>query len=241
MSAQGARRLPTLLLLLCGLDGAPAARPALPLSSVTSLVQREWRIESPAHRNSYIFRVDKSDSGGPGICTGVAGISCCDAPSTRAWYVPPRPLAHPRIRTRCAALALRARAPAPVTSLHACVCGRCARRAHAAPRDPRLARLVHRHENGRSRAPVQRLPSYVYGTDAAGARAPVWCRGRSTGSVEPDACLRCAAGRSRRATWATTPTLRRGAPPPRACGPGSTAAGRLVSARAARSRPSTAA
>ena len=132
--------------------------------------------------------------------------------------MPPRPLAHPRIRTRCAALALRARAPAPVTSLHACVCGRCARRAHAAPRDPRLARLVHRHENGRSRAPVQRLPSYVYGTDAAGARAPVWCRGRSTGSVEPDACLRCAAGRSRRATWATTPTLRRGAPPPRACG-----------------------
>ena len=87
MSAQGARPLPTLILLLCGLDGAPAARPALPLSSVTSLVQREWRIESPAHRNSYIFRVDKSDSGGPGICTGVAGISCCDAPSTKAWYV----------------------------------------------------------------------------------------------------------------------------------------------------------
>ena len=182
MSAQGARPLPTLILLLCGLDGAPAARPALPLSSVTSLVQREWRIESPAHRNSYIFRVDKSDSGGPGICTGVAGISCCDAPSTRAWYVPPRPLAHPRIRTRCDALALRARTRSCHKPAHACVWGRCARRAHAAPRDPRLARLVHRHENGRSRAPVQRLPSYVYGTDAAGARAPVWCRGRSTGT-----------------------------------------------------------
>ena len=77
----------TLFALLAVLDGAVAMRPPLPLATWYSLEQREWRIASTMHANSYLFRVDKGENGGPGICTPATVGACCGDSTTRAWYV----------------------------------------------------------------------------------------------------------------------------------------------------------
>ena len=45
-----------------------AARAPLPQSVAWGLSHGAWRLESPAHRNSYIFRVDEGADGSPGVC-----------------------------------------------------------------------------------------------------------------------------------------------------------------------------
>ena len=45
-----------------------AARAPLPQSVAWGLGHGAWRLESPAHRNSYIFRVDEGADGSPGVC-----------------------------------------------------------------------------------------------------------------------------------------------------------------------------
>jgi hypothetical protein len=41
-------------------------REPLPVSTWYALEQREWRIASTKHANSYLFRVDRGEAGGPG-------------------------------------------------------------------------------------------------------------------------------------------------------------------------------
>jgi hypothetical protein len=61
-----------------------AARAPLPQSVVWDLSHGAWRLESPAHRNSYIFRVDEGADGSPGVCVqSVAPSSCCSG----RWYI----------------------------------------------------------------------------------------------------------------------------------------------------------
>ena len=61
-----------------------AARAPLPQSVVWGLSHGAWRLESPAHRNSYIFRVDEGADGSPGVCVqSVAPSSCCSG----RWYI----------------------------------------------------------------------------------------------------------------------------------------------------------
>ena len=62
-------------------------REPLPVSTWYALEQREWRIASPKHANSYLFRVDRGEAGGPGICTPAAVGACCGDSEKRAWYV----------------------------------------------------------------------------------------------------------------------------------------------------------
>ena len=77
----------TLLALLIVPDGAVAMRRPLPLSTWYALEQQGWRIASTDHPDSYIFRVDQGEHGGPGICTPAADGDCCLSSATRAWYV----------------------------------------------------------------------------------------------------------------------------------------------------------
>jgi hypothetical protein len=67
----------TLFALLIVLDGAVAMREPLPVSTWHALEQREWRIASTKHANSYLFRVDKGEAGGAGICTPATVGACC--------------------------------------------------------------------------------------------------------------------------------------------------------------------
>ena len=61
-----------------------AARAPLPQSVAWGLSHGAWRLESPAHRNSYIFRVDEGAAGSPGVCVqSVAPSSCCSG----RWYI----------------------------------------------------------------------------------------------------------------------------------------------------------
>ena len=69
----------TLFALLIVLDGAVAMREPLPVSTWYALEQREWRIASTKHANSYLFRVD----GGAGICTPATVGACCGDSATR--------------------------------------------------------------------------------------------------------------------------------------------------------------
>ena len=77
----------TLFALLIVLEGAVAMREPLPVSTWHALEQREWRIASTKHTNSYLFRVDKGEAGGAGICTPATVGACCGDSATRAWYV----------------------------------------------------------------------------------------------------------------------------------------------------------
>jgi hypothetical protein len=61
-------RAATRIALLIVLDGAVAMREPLPVSTWHALEQRDWRIASTNHANSYLFRVDRGEAGGPGIC-----------------------------------------------------------------------------------------------------------------------------------------------------------------------------
>ena len=76
----------TLFALLVVLDGAVAMRPPLPLATWHALEQGEWRIASAKHANSYLFRVDRGEAGGVGICTPATVGACCGDSATRAWY-----------------------------------------------------------------------------------------------------------------------------------------------------------
>jgi len=61
-----------------------AARAPLPQSVAWGLSHGAWRLESSAHRNSYIFRVDEGADGSPGVCVhSVAPSSCCSG----RWYI----------------------------------------------------------------------------------------------------------------------------------------------------------
>ena len=73
--------------LLVVLDGAVAVRQPLPLSTWYGLKQRDWRIASTKHANSYLFRADRGEDGGAGICTPATVGACCGDSTTRAWYV----------------------------------------------------------------------------------------------------------------------------------------------------------
>ena len=73
--------------LLIVLEGAVAMREPLPVSTWYALEQREWRIASTKHTNSYLFRVDKGEDDGAGICTPATVGACCGDSATRAWYV----------------------------------------------------------------------------------------------------------------------------------------------------------
>ena len=77
----------TLFALLIVLNGAVAMREPLPVSTWYALEQREWRIASTKHKNSYLFRVDKGEDGVAGICTPATVGACCGDSTTRAWYV----------------------------------------------------------------------------------------------------------------------------------------------------------
>ena len=77
----------TLFALLIVLDGAVAMREPLPVSTWHALEQRDWRIASTKHAKSYLFRVDKGEAGGAGICTPATVGACCGDSATRAWYV----------------------------------------------------------------------------------------------------------------------------------------------------------
>ena len=77
----------TLFALLVVLDGAVAMRAPLPLSTWHALEQGDWRIASKQHANSYLFRVDRGEDGGAGICTPATVGACCGDSTTRAWYV----------------------------------------------------------------------------------------------------------------------------------------------------------
>ena len=68
----------TLFALLVVLDGAVAMREPLPLSTWHALEQRDWRIASTKHANSYLFRVDQGEAGGAGIWCGarLGGADC---------------------------------------------------------------------------------------------------------------------------------------------------------------------
>ena len=77
----------TYLVLLHLLGGAAAIRHPLPLSTSHALEQREWRIASTAHANSYLFRVDRGEAGGPGIFAPAEAGACCGDSASRAWYV----------------------------------------------------------------------------------------------------------------------------------------------------------
>ena len=77
----------TLFALLIVLDGAVAMREPLPVSTWHALEQREWRIASTKHAKSYLFRVDKGEAGGAGICTPATVGACCGDSARRAWYV----------------------------------------------------------------------------------------------------------------------------------------------------------
>ena len=85
----------TSLALLILLDGAVAMREPLPVSTWYALEQREWRIASPKHANSYLFRVDRGEAGGPGICTPATVGACCGGSGRsgrwgRGYGLPPR-------------------------------------------------------------------------------------------------------------------------------------------------------
>ena len=73
--------------LLMVLDGAVAMREPLPLSTWYALEQRDWRIASTKHANSYLFRVDRGEDGGAGICTPATVGACCGDSATHAWYM----------------------------------------------------------------------------------------------------------------------------------------------------------
>ena len=77
----------TLFSLLIVLDGAVAMREPLPLSTWYALEQRDWRIASTKHANSYLFRVDRGEDGGAGICTPATVGACCGDSATHAWYM----------------------------------------------------------------------------------------------------------------------------------------------------------
>ena len=85
----------TLFALLIVLDGAVAMREPLPVSTWHALEQREWRIASTKHANSYLFRVDRGEAGGPGICTPATVGACCGGSGRsgrwgRGYGLPPR-------------------------------------------------------------------------------------------------------------------------------------------------------
>ena len=65
------------------LDGAVAMREPLPLSTWYALEQRDWRIASTNHANSYLFRVDRGEDGGAGIYTPATVGACCGDSATR--------------------------------------------------------------------------------------------------------------------------------------------------------------
>ena len=77
----------TRLVLLHLLGGAGARRHPLPLATWHALGQREWRIASTAHANSYLFRVDRGAAGAAGICGPAEAGACCGDSESRAWYV----------------------------------------------------------------------------------------------------------------------------------------------------------
>ena len=70
----------TLFALLVVLDGAVAMREPLPLSTWHALEQRDWRIASTKHANSYIFRVDRGEAGGAGIYALFASVAATSLP-----------------------------------------------------------------------------------------------------------------------------------------------------------------
>ena len=59
----------------------------MPLSTWYDLEQRDWRIASTKHANSYLFRADRGEDGVAGICTPATVGACCGDSTTRAWYV----------------------------------------------------------------------------------------------------------------------------------------------------------
>ena len=64
------------------LGAASTARQPLPISTWLSLSRGDWRIESPVHPDSFIFRVDVDSTGAePGICSG----GCCGG--GKKWYI----------------------------------------------------------------------------------------------------------------------------------------------------------
>ena len=73
----------TLFALLIVLDGAVTMRDPLPLSTRYTLDQRDWRIASTNHANSYLFRVDRGEDGGAGICNPATVGACCGDSATR--------------------------------------------------------------------------------------------------------------------------------------------------------------
>ena len=84
----------TLFALLIVLDGAVAMREPLPVSTWHALEQREWRIASTKHANSYLF-LDRGEAGGPGICTPATVGACCGGSGRsgrwgRGYGLPPR-------------------------------------------------------------------------------------------------------------------------------------------------------
>ena len=77
----------TYLVLLHLLGGAAAMRHPLPLATWHALEQREWRIASTVHANSFLFHVDGGQAGSPGICAPAEAGACCGDSESREWYV----------------------------------------------------------------------------------------------------------------------------------------------------------